>query len=60
MLVVADDNEIMTAAEVAKMLKIHPESVTRKARAGQIPCRKRGQWRFLRSEIMGWLGKGND
>lgn len=44
--------EILTAAEVAKYLRIHPYTVKRLVRTGKLPGFKiGGQWRFRRDEI---------
>ena len=44
--------EILTAAEVAKYLRIHPYTVKRLVRVGKLPGFKvGGQWRFNRDKI---------
>jgi excisionase family DNA binding protein len=48
----ASDPEIMTADEVAAYLRIHPRTVTDRARRGEIPGRRIGNlWRFSRKAI---------
>lgn len=50
-------NEILTAEEVAKYLRVHPYTVKRLARTGKLPGFKvGGQWRFEKKE----LGRGNN
>lgn len=45
-------NEILTAEEVAKYLRVHPYTVKRLAREGKLPGFKvGGQWRFNSKEI---------
>jgi excisionase family DNA binding protein len=49
-------NEVMTAEEVAAMMRIHPVTVRLQAAAGKIPGRRLGnRWRFSRSAITEWL-----
>jgi len=48
-------NETYTADEIAKYLRVHPYTVKRLARAGEIPGFKVGdQWRFDAAEIELW------
>jgi excisionase family DNA binding protein len=50
------EDDIMTAAEVAKMLRIHAVTVRLQATAGQIPGRQIGnRWRFSRTRINDWM-----
>ncbi|MGH7832787.1 MAG: helix-turn-helix domain-containing protein [Candidatus Binatia bacterium] len=45
--------EILTAADVASLLQVHPKTVYRLARRGLIPGRKLGGgWRFMKDEIL--------
>lgn len=45
--------EILTAAEVADLLHIHPRTVYKLARKGLIPAGKfGGSWRFSKKEIL--------
>lgn len=54
-------SEILTVKEAAAMLKLSPETVKRKARAGELPAAKAGrQWRFRRVELDRWLARGGD
>lgn len=42
--------------QVAEFLNVHPKTVQRKARAGEIPgYRKLDKWFFLMSEIQQWM-----
>ena len=46
-------DEILTASEVAALLKIHPRTVYNLARQGSIPARKfGGSWRFSKEAIL--------
>ena len=48
--------KIMTVEEVAKYLTLVPDTIYRKARAGEIPAVKMGKcWRFPREAIDKWL-----
>jgi len=48
--------EILTAAEVADLLRIHPSTVYKLLRQGELPAFKVGSnWRFLRTSIDEWL-----
>jgi excisionase family DNA binding protein len=53
---VVQDDDIMTAIEVAKMHRINAVTVRLKAEAGQIPGRQIGnRWRFSRTRINQWM-----
>jgi excisionase family DNA binding protein len=44
--------------EAAKFLKIHPETLRRKARAGEVPGRKVGKgWVFILSQLADWIAE---
>ncbi len=48
--------ETLTPNEIAKILRIHPFTVTRLAREGKIPAFKVGGiWRFRKDQIEGWI-----
>ncbi len=48
--------EILTVAEVAEYLRINPQTVYRKAKAGEIPAMRIGRAiRFRRTELDAWL-----
>ncbi len=52
----ADD--ILTLREVAGLLKVAEKTVYTMARQGEIPAFKvRGQWRFRRRDIDGWIDR---
>ena len=51
-----EPSRIMTVAEVAQHLRLHPAKVYKLARAGQIPVFKVGaDYRFYRDEIENWM-----
>jgi excisionase family DNA binding protein len=51
-----DGQRPWTAEEAANFLRIHPRTITRMARAGQIPGFRIGtHWRFLRSDMDSWM-----
>lgn len=48
--------EVMTVSEVAQYLRINPQTVYRKAKAGELPAVRIGRAiRFRRSELDSWL-----
>lgn len=48
--------ETLTPHEVAKVLKLHPFTVTRLAREGKLPAFKvGGVWRFRRDQFERWI-----
>jgi excisionase family DNA binding protein len=51
-----ESEEVITAAEVGKILRLHPVTVRLQAAAGIIPGRQIGnRWRFSRTRINEWL-----
>ena len=47
---------VLTAAEVARHLKVHPSMVRRMAQCGELPAFKMGSaWRFDHVQIEGWI-----
>jgi excisionase family DNA binding protein len=49
-------DEILTLPEVAQLLKVAEKTVYTMAQKGQLPAFKvRGQWRFKRADIDGWI-----
>lgn len=51
-------DEILKLPEVAQLLKVADKTVYTMAQQGQIPAFKaRGQWRFKRLDIDGWIEK---
>ncbi len=52
------NDELMTAPEVAKYLKVELRTIYRYLREAQLPAiRMGGRWRFRREDIDGWLQK---
>ena len=52
-------DEILTAREAAKYLKLHVETVKAKARQGLLPAAKIGrEWRFRKPDLDAWLSNG--
>lgn len=52
----SSDSDIMTVEDVAKFLKMKPQTVYKWAQDGQIPGTKLGkEWRFRRSILNEWL-----
>ncbi len=50
--------ETLTPGEIAKILKLHPFTVTRLAREGKLPAFKvGGVWRFRRDEFEHWINQ---
>lgn len=50
--------EILGVSEVAKLLKLDPQTVSRKAQRGEIPGFKIGnRWRFRRSDLEDWISE---
>jgi len=50
------NDELMTAPEVAKYLKVELRTVYRYLREAQLPAiRMAGRWRFRREDVDGWL-----
>lgn len=49
-------DEIITLPEVATLLKVAEKTVYTMAQNGELPAFKvRGQWRFKRQDIDGWI-----
>ncbi len=46
----------MTIKEAAELLKMHPTTVYRLARRGQVPAIRIGiSWRFIKEDLLAWL-----
>jgi len=46
----------LTSEEAARLLNIHPKTLQRMARRGQVPARRIGDlWRFRASELDAWF-----
>src|SRR5690348_3284256 len=51
-----DAPAVLTLEQAAKLLDMHPKVVVKYARTGGLPSHKIGpEWRFLRSELIGWV-----
>ncbi len=51
-----DFEELLDSEQAAALLKIHPKTLQRMARAGQIQAAQIGRlWRFRASQIDAWL-----
>jgi excisionase family DNA binding protein len=54
-----ESQDIITATELAAMLRMHPVTIRLKASSREIPGRQVGnRWRFSRKAITEWLSKG--
>ncbi len=50
--------DTLTPNEVAKVLRLHPFTVTRLAREGKLPAFKvGGVWRFRRDQFENWVAE---
>src|SRR3546814_18855758 len=50
---------ILTVAEAARLLKVHPNTVRNLIKAGTIPAARVGrQWRFVEAELVAWIRSG--
>lgn len=48
--------ETLTTQEAAEILHMHPTSLTRKAKKGEVPARKVGKrWIFVKEHLIEWL-----
>lgn len=51
---------LMTVQEISKYLRLHPGTVYRLAKAGQLPAFKIGDsWRFDPERVERWLERGH-
>jgi len=51
--------EVLTLEEAANFLRCSPDTVKRRARAGEVPASKIGRaWRFRRADLDQWLAEG--
>jgi excisionase family DNA binding protein len=49
-------NEVLTVGQLAALLRVHPQTLSRMAKHRKIPAFKIGSaWRFTRSSIEEWL-----
>ena len=53
---------VLTASELAKIMRVHPFTVTRLARQGRIKgaFRMGGVWRFPTRDVLEWMQAGGD
>src|SRR5687767_9952308 len=52
----APPDEILTTEDAAKLLKLDPKTVSRRAKGGTIPAYPLGsEWRYKRSELLHWV-----
>lgn len=52
---------VMTLEDAADFLKVSSTTVYQLTRSGELPARKVGrEWRFLKSQLVGYLKQGND
>jgi excisionase family DNA binding protein len=57
--VITNFEQLLDGDEAARLLHLHPKTLERLARAGQIPAYKVGKrWLFRASELDGWLRSG--
>jgi excisionase family DNA binding protein len=48
---------LLTSKEAARILRIHPKVLERKAKGGEIPALKVGKfWRYRASDLESWVG----
>ncbi|WP_321275941.1 helix-turn-helix domain-containing protein [Thiomicrorhabdus indica] len=51
-----NSDETLKTQEAAELLHIHPNSLTRKAKLGEVPARKVGRrWIFVKAHLINWL-----
>ncbi len=54
------EDEVLTLAEVAAMLKLAPDAIQARAERGDLPGRRFGdEWRFSRLAVLAWLADGD-
>lgn len=55
----ADDDEVLTSAEAAELLKVSERAVQEWTRTGELPARpmpgKRPRYRYSRSVLLAWI-----
>ena len=50
------DNDILTLAEAAAILRVHPVTLRKRAVAWGVPHKRLGaEWRFSRAVLVSWL-----
>ncbi len=54
-------SDVMTVSEVAQFLRINPQTVYRKAKAGEMPVLRIGRAiRFRKSELEAWMKRSSE
>lgn len=48
---------LLTSSEVASLLQVHPKQIYRLLKRGLPGHRMGGEWRFVREEILAWVGE---
>jgi excisionase family DNA binding protein len=52
----ADENDVLTIAEAAELLRVHPVTLRKRAVAWGVPHKRLGsEWRFSRSVLTSWI-----
>jgi len=55
----SDLDDVLTLEEAAAVLRLPPQAVLARARAGELPGRRFGaEWRFAREALLRWLAAG--
>jgi len=53
------DEQVLTLAELAALLRVPVQLVEERAEAGELPGRRFGEeWRFARAAVLAWLADG--
>ena len=54
--VMSEENDVLTLAEAAAILRVHPVSLRKRAVAWGVPHRRLGaEWRFSRKVLTSWI-----
>jgi excisionase family DNA binding protein len=54
----SEANDVMTLAEAAALLRVHPVTLRKRAKAWGVPHRRLGaEWRFSRQVLTSWIQK---
>ena len=52
-------DDVLTLEEAATLFKLSPEAIQTAVESGHLPGRRFGKdWRFSRSALLTWLGRG--
>ncbi len=50
------ENDVLTIAEAAELLRVHPKTLRKRAAAWGVPHRRLGaEWRFSRATLTAWI-----